>query len=94
MTLFLLSWIGQGIFQWEEYKSHQEEHNQQAETSGFLNEFGSRTFENWQSEFLQLLAFTVLSAYLIHKGSPQSKDGDDEMMKKINKIEAKLDKLS
>ena len=34
---------------------------------------------NWQSEFLQLLAFVVLTTYFIHRGSHESRDGDDEL---------------
>jgi hypothetical protein len=30
--------------------------------------FGLSTFENWQSEFLQLFSFVVFSAILIHHG--------------------------
>jgi hypothetical protein len=37
------------------------------------------TFENWESEFLQMGAYVVLTALLIQKGSPESKkpDGDE-----------------
>ncbi len=37
------------------------------------------TFENWGSEFLQMGAYVVLTALLIQKGSPESKnpDGDE-----------------
>jgi hypothetical protein len=30
-------------------------------------------FENWESEFLQMAAFVVLTAYLYQKGSPESR---------------------
>ena len=30
------------------------------------------TLQNWQSEFLELTTFVVLSSFLIHKGSPES----------------------
>jgi hypothetical protein len=91
-ALFFLSWFAQGYFQWEEYLSHQEEHNAPAETADYINEFLSATFENWQSEFLQLFSFVVLATYLIHKDSPQSRDGDDRMEQKIDKITSLLEK--
>lgn len=50
------------------------------------------TLENWQSEFLQLFTFVVLATYLIHKESPQSRDGTDEMRKILKDIQKKLDK--
>ena len=39
-------------------------------------EFLSALFENWESEFLQMSAYVVLTAYLIQRGSPESKDPD------------------
>jgi hypothetical protein len=48
--------------------------------------FWQSTLENWQSEFLQLTAFTVAAAYLVFKGSSESPDGEE-------RLEAKLDAL-
>jgi hypothetical protein len=56
----------------------------------WANDFWNATFENWQSEFLQLFTFVVLATYLIHKDSPQSRDGDDEMQKKLDEILRRL----
>lgn len=92
LILFLLSWAGQGYFQWEEYASTQKEHGVEADFSGFLPEFLSATFENWQSEFLQLLTFVVLTAYLIHKNSHESRDSDDRKEAKLDRILALLKK--
>ena len=39
-------------------------------------EFGSTLFENWESEFLQMATYVVLTAYLFQRGSPESKDPD------------------
>lgn len=44
------------------------------------------TFENWQSEFLQLLWQVVGLAYFLYVGSPSSKENDD-------RVEAKIDAL-
>ena len=49
-----------------------EQHNQPGEffgQSGYVWHWGDATLENWQSEFLQLLTFVVLTTYLIHRGS-------------------------
>jgi hypothetical protein len=35
-------------------------------------------FENWESEFLQMWAFVMLTAYLVQKGSPESRKADEE----------------
>ena len=38
--------------------------------------FLSSVFENWESEFLQMSAYVVLTAFLIQRGSAESKDPD------------------
>jgi hypothetical protein len=40
--------------------------------------FLQATFENWESEFLQMALFLVLSMFLYQKGSSESKDPDKE----------------
>jgi hypothetical protein len=39
-------------------------------------QFLSSVFENWESEFLQMAAYVVLTAVLIQRGSSESKDPD------------------
>jgi hypothetical protein len=39
-------------------------------------QFWFESFQNWQSEFLSLTAMVVLSVYLRHRGSPESKPVD------------------
>lgn len=67
--LFLSSWGGQAIAQWQEFTDEQAEHQQEASFGDFAASFSSSTLENWQSEFLQLFSFVVLSAMLIHEGA-------------------------
>ena len=92
LLLFLFSWGGQLYFQWQEYQGEQKTHNQAVTIEEFLPSFWQATFENWQSEFLQLLTFVSLTAFLIHKGSPESKDSEEEMMALLEKIDRKLAK--
>lgn len=40
--------------------------------------YASSLFENWESEFLQMGAYVMLTAYLFQRGSPESKDPDDK----------------
>lgn len=42
-----------------------------------LVEFWKDTLENWQSEFLQVLVFVVLTKYLVYDGSKESKSWDE-----------------
>ncbi len=38
--------------------------------------FAEAVFENWESEFLQMGAYVLLTAYLVQRGSPESKRPD------------------
>jgi hypothetical protein len=88
--LFFLSWIGQAAAEWQAFTDEQRVHGQQPEMGDFLGQFSQSTLENWQSEFLQLFSFTVMSAVLIHKGSAESRDSDDRMEAALKRIEFKL----
>jgi hypothetical protein len=44
------------------------------------------TFENNQSEFLQLLSFVVLTKFFIFKGSHESKDESERLERKVDEI--------
>ena len=93
--MFFISWAGQFFAGWKEYLTKQLENHQAAKIlghDGYIWEFLSATFENWQSEFLQTMIFVILSTYFIHKNSPQSRDSDDEMLARLNRIEKALEK--
>jgi hypothetical protein len=87
--LFLGSWILHGLTGWKAYAAEQVEHGGLPAlwgSDGFVWRFLEGTFENWQSEFLQLLCMVVLTAWLIHKGSAESRDSSDRMEAKIDEI--------
>jgi hypothetical protein len=90
LILFLTSWIGQAVAEWQVYANEQREHEQPVEFSDYLVEFGQSTMENWQSEFLQLFSFVLLAALLVHRGSAESKDSDERMEQALQRIEQKL----
>lgn len=91
--LFLASWIAHAAFNWYEYVFDAEAHNQAIVVSEYLVDFFTRTFENWQSEFLQLFSMVVLTAYLVHKGSTESKDSQEQMQQSLDRIERQLKAL-
>ena len=86
VIFFLVSIVGHWIFGWFAYVDEQAAHGQAAQWSPYLLEMGRDTFENWQSEFLQLIWQVVGLAYFLYVGSPASKENDD-------RTEAKLDAL-
>jgi hypothetical protein len=92
-ALFLTSWIGQAIFQWFEMANEAQAHGQADALAEFIPAFFSATFENWLSEFLQLFSMVVLTAFLIHKGSHESKDQDDKVDAALNRIERRLERI-
>jgi hypothetical protein len=85
LTLFFLFFttflVGQSIAGHREYNADQREHQEQTVSFGeYLRtaHFGEATFENWESEFLQMGAYVLLTALLLQKGSSESKDPDSE----------------
>ena len=92
-VLFFVSWLLQATTGWVEFASLQQTHGgtpQLFGESGYIWEFFAATFENWQSEFLQLFTMVVLTAFLIHRGSTESKDSDEEMKLMLSRIERRL----
>ena len=92
-TLFSVCWIGQTYVGWVEFVAEQQEHGQAAQwlgESGYVWAWGKATLENWQSEFLQLFCMVVFTAFLIHKGSAESKDSNDRMEEMLRRIERRL----
>jgi hypothetical protein len=93
MILFFATWIGQGIAEWQVLTDEQREHGQSTEAGDFIAEFAQSTLENWQSEFLQLFSFVVLAALYIHRGSAESKDGEEKLEAALRRIEEHLGTL-
>jgi hypothetical protein len=92
-TLFFATWIGHGITEWQVFTDEQREHGQAVTAGDFFAEFAQSTLENWQSEFLQLFSFVVLAALYIHKGSAESKDGEEMIEASLRRIEHHLGTL-
>lgn len=86
LAFFLFSLVLHWIFGWFAYVNEQSTWGEPADLPGYLVEMGRDTFENWQSEFLQLLWQVGGLAILLHVGSPQSKEGDDRMEAKLDAI--------
>ncbi|MDQ3880054.1 MAG: hypothetical protein M3295_03105 [Chloroflexota bacterium] len=95
-ALFLVSWGLQTWMGWVEFVAEQEQHDQQAQAfgdDGYFWNWGESTFENWQSEFLQVFTFVVLTTFLVHKKSHESPDTDYDTEAALRRIEAQLQDL-
>jgi uncharacterized protein DUF6766 len=74
--IFTVSIIGMSIAGWMSSNDDLLEHNQPKQAYGAYlqsGEFIEGVFENWESEFLQMWALTILTVYLRQKGSADSK---------------------
>src|SRR5215212_4474354 len=75
-ALFTLSLAGQAMAGWRAYEDELRTHALPA--IGFVTylstgHFISAVFENWESEFLQMAAYVLLTVFLIQKGASESK---------------------
>lgn len=79
--LFVISLAAQFFTGWKEYNNDLEDHNYpQVTLSEYITSghFISATFENWESEFLQMALFVILTKTLRQKGSSESKKLEEE----------------
>ena len=93
-ALFSVSLVGQVVAGHRVYNDEQIEHEQPAVLLGeYLRSghFVEAVFENWESEFLQMAAFVLLTAYLYQKGSPESRklEGEPDLDKHPGKSKKK-----
>lgn len=94
--LFLATFVLHTIFGWWQYAADQTSQGQDPTLwgwSGYIIYWAEWTFQNWQSEFLEVLILIVATAYLVHRGSHESKDGEDEMRATLQRIERRLDDI-
>ena len=89
-AIFLISLVGQAITGLKEYNQKmKEDHGRQVSFTQYLGtgHFIETTFENWESEFLQMALFVMLTIFLYQRGSSESKDpdgGEEEVDKEPN----------
>jgi hypothetical protein len=81
LALFLILLGGMSVVGHQNYNDDQREHGEQPityaqylTTGSFVEAVG----ENWESEFLQMFAYVMLTVFLVQKGSAESKDPDKE----------------
>jgi hypothetical protein len=78
---FLVLLIFQSLTGWRVSNADAVEHHQPAHgywRYGRSGHFAEAVFENWESEFLQMGAYVALTAFLIQRGSPESKKLQDD----------------
>jgi hypothetical protein len=81
LGMFLVSAVGQSIVGHTTYNDEQRDHGEAAIAfGGYLStaHFWESLSENWESEFLQIFTYVILTAVLYQKGSAESKKPDQE----------------
>jgi hypothetical protein len=80
LLLAILTLLGEAFTGWQEHNDHLREHHIPAiDFSSYLHSghFIQATFENWESEFFQMGLFVILTAFLVQRGSSESKGLDE-----------------
>ncbi|HEX7189343.1 MAG TPA: DUF6766 family protein [Actinomycetes bacterium] len=75
-ALFAFSFVGMALAGGRAYNADQTEHGERTVSLGAYlgsGHFIEATFENWESEFLQMGMYVVLTAFLFQRGSSESK---------------------
>ena len=75
-VIFLGAWFAQSVTGWTDFNHEQAAHGEAG--ISWFSYVGSATFweatlQNWQSEFLAVGSFAVLTIFLRQRGSPESK---------------------
>jgi hypothetical protein len=80
-TAFMIFLVAQSLTGWHSAVADARQHGEPS--FGYwkyltMGHFAEATFENWESEFLQMAAFVLLTAYLLQRGSSESKTEKDD----------------
>ena len=81
LALFLIFFVAMSLTGWVVHNHDSQDHREATISyADYLTtgDFFEATFENWESEFLQMAAYVMLTAYLVQRGSAESKDPDSK----------------
>ncbi len=80
-VLFVVFLVAQSVTGFQVYNEEQHDHGEpDIGFSAYLRSghFIEATFENWESEYLQMGAYVLLTVFLFQRGSAESKDPEKE----------------
>lgn len=80
LLLFIFAMVAQAYFGWREQQEVYQEQGEYLALDSYLGSghFMAATFENFQSEFLQMALYVILTIFLRQIGSAESKSLDEE----------------
>jgi hypothetical protein len=91
LGFLVVSMSAHWTFAWFAYVQEQNMHGRPVAFNDYANATLRDTFENWQSEFLQLIWQVAGLSILWYVGSPQSREEHDRTEEKIDFIIKKLE---
>ena len=97
VAVFVVCFVGMVFAGWRVSAADALQHGEAAVSLwGFLTsgDFAEATFENWESEFLQMGSYVVLTVFLFQKGSSESKPLDEDAPQDADPREHAIDALA
>lgn len=91
MTLFVISWGAQFLTQLQVVSNEAQQHQQPFSWGEFWPQYLASTFENWQSEFLQISWQAFAIAGLASLWFRKSKEDSEAMKRDLADIKRRLD---
>lgn len=91
LLLFLGSWIGQFLAQLSEFRNEAATHGEPFVRADFLTQFLASTFENWQSEWFQLIFQAILLLGAKHWLFQADAEDLERIEKKMDAVMKRLD---
>jgi hypothetical protein len=90
LALFAGSWLGQFVTMLTEFRNVQQTHGEPFLWSDFWPQFFSSTFENWRSEWLQLIFQAILLLGAKHWLFQVDAEDMERLEKKVDQIQQRL----
>lgn len=91
LGFLVISLVGHWLFGWFAFVTEQQAQGSPVLVGDYVVIMLRDTFENWQSEFLQLLWQVAGLTALLYVGSPQSKDSEDRSEAILKEILRRVD---
>jgi hypothetical protein len=90
-VIFVGAIVGMALVGWKDTNDDNRLHHQpEVSLAGYLTsgDFGEAVFENWESEFLQMSLYVVMTVFFFQRGSAESKDPDTKGSGETEEIES------
>lgn len=91
-TLWLITFTMHGWAVWVEEHNTASAHGAPFTIDGWLEVWIFELFNGWQGDFAQMLIAVWAMKHFISRGSAESRDGEDEILKRVKHIEERLNR--